>query len=315
MLTSLGRREEAATAVGFAAFLHKPSKASSLYNTLVGVLDQGALPPPAVFTPSLDATMAARHPLRILLAEDNAVNQKVATSILGRMGYTCELAGNGREAVAAIETTTYDVVLMDVLMPEMDGLQASRAIRALTHIEPQPRIIAMTANAMAGDRETCFAAGMDDYVSKPIHINELVTALLQVPSSPRSAPSRREADELLAALRETVGNQADDLLPELSELFQDEGPRLVAAIHQAIDTTDPQQLAAAAHTLKSSSASLGSRDLPELCQQLETLGRSGTTTGADHYTATLDQNYARFTTILDLACATLTTSTEPIHSA
>jgi CheY-like chemotaxis protein len=308
MLTSLGRREEAAGAVGFAAFLHKPSKASSLYNTLVGVLDRRVKAPPVTFDPSLDATMAARHPLRILVAEDNAVNQKVAISILARMGYTCDLASNGREAVAAVRTTTYDVVLMDVLMPEMDGLRASQAIRALAHIETQPRIIAMTANAMAGDRETCLAAGMNDYVSKPVRIDELVTALLQVPTSrqtvptaslnpsPTRAPARdagqeqltskspdpyettprvrqQDADELLTALRETIGNQADNLLPELSELFQEEAPRLLDAVHTAIHQADHQQLAAAAHTLKSNSASLGSRDLPNLCQHLETLGQ------------------------------------------
>ena len=103
MLTSLGRREEAAGAVGFAAFLHKPSKASSLYNTLVGVLDQHAQPPPVTSDVSFETTMAERHPLRILVAEDNVVNQKVAISILARMGYTCDLASNGREAVAAVE--------------------------------------------------------------------------------------------------------------------------------------------------------------------------------------------------------------------
>jgi CheY-like chemotaxis protein len=204
-------------------------------------------------------------------------------------------------------------------MPEMDGLRASQAIRALTHIEAQPRIIAMTANAMAGDRETCLAAGMDDFVSKPVRIDELVTALLQSPASPRvSAASvspspasrtlrQQDADELLVAVRETIGGQADNLLPELSELFQAEGSQLLHAMHKAIDEADHQQLAAAAHTLKSSSASLGSQDLPDPCQQLETLGRSGTTTGADRYIGTIDEGYARFAAILDLACATLRT--------
>ena len=343
MLTSLGRREEAAGAVGFAAFLHKPSKASSLYNTLVDVLDRRTQPRPVTSDPSLDRTMALRHPLRILVAEDNVVNQKVAISILARMGYTCDIAGNGREAVTAVGNTTYDVVLMDVLMPEMDGLRASQAIRDLTSIELQPRIIAMTANAMAGDRETCLAAGMDDYVSKPVRIDELVTALLQSPTSAQTAPAatpsqspangaqapepgqqqftrtsphpsetaprvrQQDADELLAAVRETIGSQADTLLPELSELFQEEGPRLLHDMHRAINEADHQHLAAAAHALKSSSASLGSRDLPDLCQRLEILGRSGSTTGADRYAASLDQAYARFIAILNLACATLTT--------
>jgi PAS domain S-box-containing protein len=332
MLTSLGRREEAADAAGFAAFLHKPSKSSALYNALVGVLEGHTGPQAVTSDPLLDKTMGERHPLRILVAEDNAVNQKVATSMLLRMGYTCDLANNGREAVLAVQNTTYDVVLMDVLMPELDGMRASQAIRDLADIEFQPRIIAMTANAMEGDREACLQAGMDDYVSKPVRVEDLVAALLLVPASSaaptstaasaqhnglirstslppdRDAPPRpvghHDAEALLTALRETVGDQADILLPELSELFQEEGPRLLAAIREAINDADHQQLAAAAHTLKSSSASLGSRELPKVCEQLETLGRSGTTTGAADQIASLDAGYARFTAVLDLACAT-----------
>jgi CheY-like chemotaxis protein len=339
MLTSLGRREEAADAVGFAAFLHKPSKASSLYNALVDVLDGQVESRPIKPDVSLDEKMASRHPLRILVAEDNAVNQKVATSMLARIGYTCEIANNGREAVVAVQNATYDVVLMDVLMPELDGMRASQAIRALTNIEIQPRIIAMTANAMEGDRERCLEAGMDDYVSKPVRVQELVAALLLVspardqaadsdldrvpttaqqhgpkrstgfPSAGHEAirPAAQDVEELLTALREAIGGQADDLLPELSDLFQEEGPRLLGAIRNAVNDGDPQQLAGAAHTLKSSSASLGSRDLPKLCEQLETLGRAGTTTGAAEQIASLEQDYARFTAILDLTCATLAT--------
>jgi PAS domain S-box-containing protein len=332
MLTSLGRREKAADDVGFAAFLHKPSKASSLYNALVGVLDGHAAQQPDQSDAALDGEMASRHPLRILVAEDNAVNQRVAISMLARIGYACDIASNGREAVTAVQSTAYDVVLMDVLMPEMDGLAASQAIRALEHIEIQPRIIAMTANAMEGDRETCLQAGMNDYVSKPVRMPHLVTALLRVPSpddaaaaadlarpsgqQPAMSPDRdaavrpathHDAEQLLTALRLTVGDQADELLPELSGLFQDEGPLLLNAIRKAIADTDHQQLAAAAHTLKSSSASLGSQELPGLCHELEALGRSGTVAGGASQIIPLNEGYARFTAILDLACATLPT--------
>ena len=119
-----------------------------------------------------------RHPLRILLAEDNVVNQKLALRLLQQMGYRADLASNGIEAVESVQRQTYDVVLMDVQMPEMDGLEAARAITAHAGgASERPRIIAMTANAMQGDRELCLAAGMDDYLTKPIRVERLVEAL------------------------------------------------------------------------------------------------------------------------------------------
>jgi CheY-like chemotaxis protein len=124
----------------------------------------------------LDPGMAGRLPLRILLAEDNVVNQKLALRLLAQMGYRADLAGNGLEALDAVERQTYDVVLMDVQMPEMDGLEATRQVRRRWP-DRRIRIIGLTANAMAGDREACLAAGMDDYVSKPIRPEELEAAL------------------------------------------------------------------------------------------------------------------------------------------
>jgi CheY-like chemotaxis protein len=123
--------------------------------------------------------MAKRHPLRILLAEDNVVNQKLALRILQQMGYRADLASNGAEAIESVQRQSYDVVLMDVQMPEMDGLEASRQINARWQSSDRPRIIAMTANAMQGDRDMCLAAGMDDYLTKPIRVERLVEALNQ----------------------------------------------------------------------------------------------------------------------------------------
>ncbi len=140
----------------------------------------GAATQPARAKAHLDPQMAARHPLRILLAEDNVVNQKLAMRLLSQMGYAADLARNGVEAVVAIERQPYDVVLMDVQMPEMDGLQASREITRRWPAGDRPRIVAMTANAMQGDREECMAAGMDDYVTKPIRVDALVAALHNV---------------------------------------------------------------------------------------------------------------------------------------
>jgi signal transduction histidine kinase/ActR/RegA family two-component response regulator len=133
-------------------------------------------------SPAMDPGMAERHPLRILLAEDNLVNQKLAMRLLGQMGYRADLANHGAEAIEAVERQTYDLVLMDVQMPEMDGLEASRRIVARWPEGRRPRIVAMTANATQGDREMCLAAGMDDYLTKPIRVEQLIQALLQAPS-------------------------------------------------------------------------------------------------------------------------------------
>jgi signal transduction histidine kinase/HAMP domain-containing protein/ActR/RegA family two-component response regulator len=129
----------------------------------------------------LDPEQAIKHPLRILLVEDNAVNQKLALRLLSRMGYQADVAANGLEAIDAVERQPYDLVLMDVQMPEMDGLEATRHIVEHVDAARLPRIVAMTANAMDGDRERCMAAGMQDYISKPIRVGELVSALLDAP--------------------------------------------------------------------------------------------------------------------------------------
>ena len=180
LLTSLGRRELGAEEMHFSAYLTKPLKPSALYDALAGIFARNLVTPkPEAVKPTMDKDMAKQHPLRILLAEDNQVNQKLAIRILDQMGYRADIASNGLEAVESIERQVYDVILMDVQMPEMDGLDATRTIRKLTEIT-QPYIIAMTANAMEGDREMCIAAGMNDYVSKPIRVNELVEALYKV---------------------------------------------------------------------------------------------------------------------------------------
>jgi CheY-like chemotaxis protein len=182
LASSLGRREAGDTEGLFTAHLSKPVRQSQLYDTLVGVLaaQRPARTSAAPARAAIDPGMATRHPLRILVAEDNAVNQKLALRILQQMGYRADLASNGIEAIESVERQVYDVVLMDVQMPEMDGLEASRRITAQWPADARPRIVAMTANAMAGDREMCLAAGMDDYITKPIRVEQLVEALNRV---------------------------------------------------------------------------------------------------------------------------------------
>ena len=176
ILSSLGVHDRTNDAV--AAYLVKPVKPSALHDSLATVLaGQASAVPVRVATTGIDHDLGARHPLRILLAEDNPVNRKIALRLLDRMGYAADVAGNGLEAIAALEGARYDVVLMDIQMPELDGLEATRQIRQRWPDGSGPRIVAMTANAMEGDRELCIAAGMDDYISKPIRPEALGAAL------------------------------------------------------------------------------------------------------------------------------------------
>jgi GAF domain-containing protein/CheY-like chemotaxis protein len=183
LVSSAGIRERGNASID--AALTKPIKPSALHDALVTVLagraGAAATATRAPEQPAVDAALGDRHPLRILLAEDNAVNQKLAMRLLSNMGYAADLATNGLEAIDALDRGTYDVVLMDVQMPELDGLEATRRIRARWPNRPV-HIVAMTANAMAGDRDACLAAGMNDYVSKPIKPLELAAALAKSPA-------------------------------------------------------------------------------------------------------------------------------------
>ena len=191
--------------------------------------------------------MAVQLPLRILLAEDNAVNQKLALRLLAQMGYRADVAGNGIEAIQALEQVPYDVVLMDVQMPEMDGLEAARRICARWPQGERPRIIAMTANAMQGDREECLAAGMDDYLAKPIHVDELVKALSQCQALPHKEKytmtdmtmiDRTALDNLLASVDGDM-----DFFAELLEVYFDDSPAQIAAMQAAVAAGDAEACA------------------------------------------------------------------------
>jgi CheY-like chemotaxis protein len=179
LFTSLGRREIGEERVEFSIHLTKPIKPSQLYNGLIEIFagEIVSLKKSDRTDIETDSDLAKRLPLRILLTEDNVINQKLALRLLLNMGYRADVAANGLEAIQSLERQDYDVILMDVQMPEMDGLEATRQIVKRWNGEERPRIIAMTANAMAGDREKCIEAGMDDYITKPIRVAELVGAL------------------------------------------------------------------------------------------------------------------------------------------
>ncbi|MBL0150101.1 MAG: response regulator [Ideonella sp.] len=185
LFTSLGRKDGGDGT--FAATLAKPLRQSQLFDVLVGLLAHDAAPRPADAPAKarIDAGMAQRHPLRILLAEDNVVNQKLACGCCSRWATAPTWPATASRPSSAVARQPYDVVLMDVQMPEMDGLEASRRISAKYDAHERPRIVAMTANAMQGDREECLAAGMDDYITKPIRVHQLIDALMG--ATPRGA--------------------------------------------------------------------------------------------------------------------------------
>ncbi|MFQ5436988.1 MAG: response regulator, partial [Anaerolineae bacterium] len=278
-----------------------PSQLNNILSQLFAHSDQLTSPTDAAAPGNIvsidlnaETPMAARHPLHILLAEDNRVNQKVATRILEKLGYVPDVANNGRQAVTMLEYQPYDVILMDIQMPEMDGVAAAQHIRAHWLPDKQPHIIAMTAHALAGDREYYLANGMDDYVSKPIQIEKLVTALYQVKAQPRPAPQpvpQTTPDSSInkphpapttanhpvepngvidmAFLKELLGPGAAEMLTELLPLYLDDGEKLVKKMMKAIDEEDGRTLKQAAHTLKGSSASLGIKKLANLSKQME----------------------------------------------
>ena len=245
---------------------------------------------------AIDPTMARRHPLSILLAEDHETNRLVLTRMLERLGYAPDHAADGREAVAMCERRRYDVVLMDVQMPTMDGIAATAAIRALEGSgHERPRIVAVTANAMRGDREAFLKAGMDDYLGKPVRANALVALLtrsIEALSSTRPAAkgsgwmgrsgsrppatARDEAASLvdpaaLERLRELAGNEAT--LGALVSSFLIETPPLLAALIEAANARDPEAARMVAHTIKGTADDFGVVALSRHCGRLETTAR------------------------------------------
>jgi PAS domain S-box-containing protein len=281
-ISALGTAKASDQFSSVVGYLQKPIKQSQLYNALVK-----ALYPPlddipqSIMQQTNEAPLAQTVPLRILLAEDNVVNQKVALSILQKLGYRADVAANGLEVLESLARQSYDVVLMDVQMPEMDGLETTRHICSEWPEAQRPYIIAMTANAMQGDRAACLEAGMDHYLSKPIRLPALIEALKTVRQhnlevlQQRPEPTASVLDAaVLEELRLMGGEGANDLMLDLIDSYLEIVPDLMSAIATGVEQLDYEAFYRAAHSLKSSSASLGANYLADLCQALEGLGRS-----------------------------------------
>jgi CheY-like chemotaxis protein len=305
LLTPLSRRWQPG-AVPRTAVVTKPVKASQLYNTLLLVL--GDAPPrprerEAKPTGSeFDPTMGERLPLRLLVVEDNATNQKLVVLLLERLGYRADCAYHGLEALESVGRYTYDVILMDVQMPEMDGLETTRRIRQMGLL--QPRIVAMTANAMDSDRQECLAAGMDDYISKPIQVRELRMALercKRLDSAPAVAPLdpklvasgedlEHDARTGYGQLRDLLGREVAN---EIAALFLREAAATIASLREALTTADADRLREAAHSLKGSAGGMHLSHLRQLAAALEQKGRAGTTDGASPLLIELERQFGR----------------------
>jgi CheY-like chemotaxis protein/HPt (histidine-containing phosphotransfer) domain-containing protein len=302
----MSRKPEAQNAL----FLARPIRPSSLYNALNTIFHQQA-EQETVEQPSksarelrsvIDPQMGKRYPLRILLAEDNVINQKVVLRLLEKLGYRADVAANGFDVLYALKRQAYDVILMDVQMPEMDGIEATKRIVQQWLPEQRPRIIALTAHALEGNREWLLEEGMDDYLSKPIRIENLIQALRNsathqvaiesdeesvspvAPASPSPLPEPPPAAQAainlpvldmkeLEEFMSLVVGETPENATEFITLYIHDAARLIANMHQAFEQDRLEDFTRASHSLKSSSAQMGAMQLSSLCRELEIQSR------------------------------------------
>jgi PAS domain S-box-containing protein len=292
ILSSLGVRVELPEGVN-AAYLHKPIKPSHLYEALCSVLSEQEQESTASqeIAETFDNQMGRRHPLRILLAEDHPVNQKVVLLMLDRLGYRADVAGNGLEVLEAFNRQCYDVVLMDIQMPEMNGIQATEKLRQTLDNCKQPRIIALTANAVGGEREEYLNAGLDDYLSKPVNVLQLREALekcMPLGISDASDPEQNPNSSIeehnnatnsidIAKLKEFFPYEGEDIkiiLELANEFFIDTEKRL-EAMDDLVWKNNAPAFGENAHAIKGASLTFGASAFSELCKGMEMMGKTG----------------------------------------
>ena len=285
LLTSLTRAGQARQAreAHFSAYLSKPVRESQLLQCINEVLQLRQDDPSLITIHSLAEREAASRP-RVLLAEDNPVNQKVAVLILEKLNCRVDVASNGKEAVQALQDFHYDIVFMDCQMPEMDGYDATRAIRSMGVPRADVPVVALTANAFKEDQDLCFAAGMSDFLSKPVTAGGLEAVLkkwLVAPAGPQQAPAatssppsgamvakldispiRRTLDDMAAMLGETI-------VPEVLSLFGATVDELLPQLQQSVNANDCEGVRRIAHRIKGTLGQIGASDTAALAAQLE----------------------------------------------
>ncbi len=313
------RSTESFNRANIVAVLVKPARPALLRETLINIM-QGKTRPDAATTlySTFDHQLGERHPLRILLAEDNIINQKVALRLLEKMGYRADVAANGQEVLNALHKKFYDVILMDVQMPEMDGVETTQRIREYWPHDQQPCIIALTAHAMQGDRQWLLTAGMDDYMGKPIRVEELAEKLQKVEGRTKEKDVLSIQSSITAPFetttRTTSNQQAEPLDPQAHALFQEimgdmasqlitmfleDVPEKMTLLQHASEAADVEAIYRIAHTLKSSSAQLGASHFSKMCKELETKGRAKNLQGVQSLIHELDEEFTRLKQVLE----------------
>ena len=309
MLTSFGAATRQTQEAGIAICLAKPVKESALLDALLkaksGTRGAGSPEGGSTEQAGMQAPTPGGRMVRVLVAEDNVVNQKVALRMLMRIGCRVDVVANGQEAVDAVQRVPYDIVFMDCNMPELDGFAATAAIRASEGKNHHTVIIAMTANALKGDREKCLSSGMDDYISKPVSQKELAGIVGRWSASPSPAGAPAPVENTAVEATPAIDTAR---LDELAELGDEEDPHWLTTILQkfeedassrivklvvAAETANPKDLEQVAHALKGSCGNVGATTMAALAQQLQTLGRSGSVDGAGDLITALEKEFAR----------------------
>lgn len=299
MMIGIGRRGDAARLekAGFSAYLTKPIKQTQLFNCLISVISKEKVAAPRQAKIITRHTIAEKQKrsVKILLAEDNVVNQKLACKLLEKLGYHAEVVSNGREALQALEKNSYDLVLMDVQMPEMDGFEATRRIRSWKQVEGNASpgsefrsraakipIIAMTAHAMDGDREKCLEVGMNDYLAKPIRpkeLEEVLTRWIQNGKDSESSDRKKETESSQSTFdRNVLLERVDgdeELYQEIIDLFLEDAPNQLKLIEKAVKENDFSTIQRQAHTLKGEAGNIGANMLFQISRDMEEAVKNG----------------------------------------
>lgn len=278
--------------------LVKPIKQSVLYNAIIEMFSiNNRFTDTSAHNTAIDDKLSGKYPMRILVAEDNQINQKLIIKMLNKLGYMADIANNGLEVLDLHKKCNYDLIFMDVHMPEMDGYRATKYIREKICNNNYPVIVAVTANAMAGDKEKCLEEGMDDYLSKPVKLESIQNILIKWVKKMKNDhkyPEYKVNGELVVDLKtiqhlSEVSNGDNDFVKEIIRMYLNQLPELIAAIKGSVSKKDAEELRINAHSLKGASLNIGASKMAETCKILEECGKNSDLTGAVEKLSALDE--------------------------